>query len=135
MNIIKTIINSAKKAWRGEEKLWIVFWLWGVLLYFGSFFVGGFYARILLNYLGDFNYFLAFSFSFCMSILSVIYIFIYPVIFSVSMWRCSIKTDCLIAKVVVFIFIPFHIFISTLTIWGLFLYGSSLIKYFLKTIN
>ena len=34
MAIIKSIINSAKKAWNGEEKLWKVFWLWGVGGYF-----------------------------------------------------------------------------------------------------
>lgn len=31
MSIFQAIINSAKKAWRGEEKLWKVFWLWGVV--------------------------------------------------------------------------------------------------------
>lgn len=37
INIFSPIINSAKKTWKGEEKFWKVFWLWGVLLYFGSF--------------------------------------------------------------------------------------------------
>ena len=36
MTIIKSIVNSAKKAWNGEEKLWKVFWLWGVGVYVGS---------------------------------------------------------------------------------------------------
>ncbi len=37
INIFNPIINSAKKTWKGEEKFWKVFWLWGVLLYFGIF--------------------------------------------------------------------------------------------------
>ena len=39
MKIIKNspILNSAIKAWNGEEKLWKVFWLWGGLLYISSF--------------------------------------------------------------------------------------------------
>ena len=31
MNPFIAVSNSLKKSWRGEEKLWKVFWLWGVL--------------------------------------------------------------------------------------------------------
>ncbi len=31
MNVFKEVLNSLKKTWRGEEKFWKVFWLWGVL--------------------------------------------------------------------------------------------------------
>ncbi len=37
INIFNPIINSAKKTWKGEEKFWKVFWLWGVLLYLVGF--------------------------------------------------------------------------------------------------
>ncbi len=36
------IINSAKLAWKGEERLWKIFWLWGLTLsviYLSTFFV------------------------------------------------------------------------------------------------
>lgn len=33
MKILNKIKNSFFKSWRGEEKLWIVFWGWGVLVF------------------------------------------------------------------------------------------------------
>lgn len=31
--MLASVINSAKLAWKGEEKLWKVFWLWSVVSY------------------------------------------------------------------------------------------------------
>ena len=47
------IIGSVRKAWRGEERLWKVFWLWFVLLYPMSFVIGfsSFYFILSINFL------------------------------------------------------------------------------------
>jgi hypothetical protein len=33
MNIFSGVVTSFKRSWKGEEKFWKVFWIWGVLLY------------------------------------------------------------------------------------------------------
>jgi hypothetical protein len=33
MNVFSGVVTSFKRSWKGEEKFWKVFWIWGVLLY------------------------------------------------------------------------------------------------------
>ena len=98
MKLIKNspILNSAIKAWNGEEKLWKVFWLWGGLFYISNFcvilFGYGFSweslsydklekLNILMTISALFYYIFIFLFAFTIA-------FIYPMIFLFFLNRC-----------------------------------------------
>ena len=87
--IIKNITNSAIKAWNGEEKLWKVFWLWGVLFYTSSFCVISFgywffWESLSYDKLGNLNILIA-----IFALFYFIFIFlIYPIIFLIALNRC-----------------------------------------------
>ena len=42
--LAQDILSLAKRPWLGKEKLWKVFWLWGVLLYIVTIIIWSFYA-------------------------------------------------------------------------------------------
>jgi hypothetical protein len=90
------ILNSAIKAWNGEEKPWKVFWLWGVFFYTSSFCVILFKSRFFaflemheeiekLNILITiFSFFYSIFIFLCAFTLA----FIYPIIFLIALNRC-----------------------------------------------
>jgi hypothetical protein len=110
------ILDSIKKALRGEEKLWVVFWLWGVLLYISSFAIGVFSAFLDYDY-GAVKY--------LVGTLGLALVFVYPFIFIKSLWKCSANTSYVTMErftkffAVGFIFI--HLFMS------IFIFGGSTI--------
>ena len=92
--IIKNITNSAIKAWNGEEKLWKVFWLWGVLFYISSFCIilfGCWFLESLdydkLDNLNLMTIFVLFYYIFILLYAFTI-AFIYPLIFLFFLNRC-----------------------------------------------
>lgn len=120
-NLFGKLKDSAVKSWRGEEKLWKVFLGWGILLYVVSIFVGlqtiAFYNNFR-NY--EFIFFLK-PFFLLISILGFILIFIYPIIFTVSILKCSLKSKLIIkvlVAVLLILFSIFHISFSIFTIVG-----------------
>ena len=78
-------LSPAIKAWNGEEKLWKVFWLFGVLLYPASIIIGLFSLMMMMPGMHELNHLLLFIMSCC----GVIMLFIYPTILIFSMNRCS----------------------------------------------
>lgn len=109
VSILSSIWRSAGKALQGQEKLSIVFWLWGVLLYVGSFIIGGvvfFNEDVAVSWLGVLA-----------GWLGIILVFIYPLMFCFSLWRCAKNTNrrwCgYMAKIYALAFIPaIHIWLS-----------------------
>lgn len=84
MKIVSPTYQSMKRSLRGEEKLWIVFWLWGVTLYLASLIIGFialFETSIHYSRIGDVVGWLGFAL-----------VYIYPFIFIFSIWRCSKNT-------------------------------------------
>lgn len=113
--MFKVIKDSAKKAWKGEERLWKVFWLWGVLLYPTSFLIGAFLVKPTIS-LSQVSPFITFVIALFMGICGATMIIIYPVIFIASIFRCiknrsghnkSIGNAAIIA--ILLIFIPLHL--------------------------
>ena len=90
------ILNSAIKAWNGEEKLWKVFWLWGGVLYILSFcailFRSRFFAFLEMHeeieklniLITIFSFFYSIFIFLCAFTLA----FIYPIIFLFFLNRC-----------------------------------------------
>ena len=111
--ILKNITNSAIKAWNGEEKLWKVFWLWGVLFYISSFCVilfGYWFFSELVHYkLEKLNILIAIFalFYYIFIFLCAFTIaFIYPMIFLFFLNRCCHNK---FSKVVIKLFAIFAI--------------------------
>lgn len=100
MNVVKAVINSAKKAWRGEEKLWKVFWLWGVLAGIATIFL-----------VENFNYY----------IFNLFMVFVYFPFFLISLGRCAKNTDIENDKIqrTVQVFVFLLIILGALTIIAL----------------
>lgn len=101
------MINAIKRALKGEEKLWKVFWLWGVLLYVSSIVVGFLTVFSPLNHT---------PIGFFVGLLGLALIFIYPFLFCISIWKCSKNTKQqffkYFARIFIFIFFPFHAWFS-----------------------
>ena len=73
-------MNWIKRAWRGEEKLWKVFWLYDVLVGFGFNFIdaiikNGFGSKSIEYILFDIMY------------------FVYAIWLFISLWRCAFNTE------------------------------------------
>jgi hypothetical protein len=95
MNIFKKIIEKAKQAIRGEERLWKVFWLWGVLLYVVSNLIG-FFSMLLPSVIGAATvvYLLG-----LIGLCGLILVFVYPIVWIISMWRCRRNIESTIGLV------------------------------------
>lgn len=117
MNVVKAVVNSAKKSWNGEEKLWKVFWLWGIVLYITSNIVG-----LLAGYA-------FFPIRFIVGILGLIFIFIYPIILVVSAIKCAKNTSLRIFKFLTFSFIPIFIYAHVNWSFWIFLVSIFYIKH------
>jgi hypothetical protein len=109
MMIFRSILQSCKRSLKGEEKLWIVFWLWGVALYISSISIG----LCTFSIKGGGGSLLGVL----MGISGLILIFIYPFMFCVSLWRCSKNTKWTwckyLARLYAVAFIPaIHVWIS-----------------------
>ena len=113
MKIFTAIKESFFKSLKGEEKLWKVFWLWGVLLYVVSIGIG------LLS-IGVKPFVIWFHP--IIGILGIILIFIYPIIFCFSIWRNSKNTESKSFKyaslIYIFLFLQAHIMLSFFTLLG-----------------
>ena len=84
MNLFKKIIEKAKQAIRGEGRLWKVFLLWGILLYVVSYLIGFcsiYFTLIVGKTIGLFLFGIV-------GVCGVILLFVYPIIWIISMWRC-----------------------------------------------
>lgn len=116
--MLKEIIDSSKKALRGEEKLWKVFWLWGVLFYVFAISTG--IVAFVLK--GETRHHLIDTIAIFIGILGLIFTFIYPIVFSVSLWKCSPNTTKQVFNHTAKIFIPaffiIHFFIGRLVFLG-----------------
>ena len=98
MKIIKNspILNSAIKAWNGEEKLWKVFWLWGVFFYISSFCAILFSFRFFefleihkeIEKLNILITIFALFYSIFIFLCAFTLTFIYPIIFLIALNRC-----------------------------------------------
>jgi hypothetical protein len=125
-NPIHALISSAKKAWRGEEALWKVFWLWGVLIYSAAVPIGMFAIALEMTlpaYPQDFLFRVPIHlFAVIIGLAGLIFVFLYPVIFSFSLWRCSKNTRinilCILMKAFVPIFCLIHIPMGSLCLMG-----------------
>lgn len=103
MNLFKVIKTSYLKSLRGEEKFWVVVWLWGFLLYGGSIAIGfGMvnYHHFIKNILGYdpsalqnktiISDLVLIPFG-MLGVFGLILLIVYPAVFVVSMFRCSEK--------------------------------------------
>lgn len=131
--MFKSILNSAKKSWRGKERLWKVFWLWFCVLYPASFVVGyvmiaitwalGFYAHSTDHDL--FKLILAKALALLFIMLGAIIITVYPIVLCVSMYRCRHNqntTNNVTKYCAKFFSIPFfiiHIYYSAFVVAGI----------------
>ena len=111
------MFKAIKRALKGEEKAWKVFWLWGWLLYITSILIGFGAATDQLK-----NTFFANIVGF----LGLILIFIYPFMLCWSLWFCSKNTKykwfTYFLKIYAIAFIPaIHIWV------GLFVFVGSVI--------
>jgi hypothetical protein len=94
--ILKNITNSAIKAWNGEEKLWKVFWLWGVFLYGSCCFCvisfgNGFLKSLEYGKLEKLNILMTIFvlfYSIFIFLCAFTLTFIYPIIFLIALNRC-----------------------------------------------
>lgn len=82
-SVVTRLISATKRALRGEEKLWVVFWLWGVVLYVGSIAIGSavFFSKHGLPIINPIT-----------GILGLILILVYPFMFCWALWRCAFNT-------------------------------------------
>ena len=138
--IIQKIKDSYFKTLRGEEKLWKVFWLWGVLIYLTAIPIGSFFFIIQKSF-HDFSFYylpIVFFVSFLsimVGILGQIFAFLYPIIFITSLWKCSKNSQynlcAKIYKLYIPIYLLLHVFLfGLLSCWG----GLGLISEGAKTI-
>jgi len=127
--ILKNITNSAIKAWNGEEKLWKVFWLWGVFLYGSCCFCiisfGNGFSELVHDKLEKLNILMtifALFYSIFIFLCAFTITFIYPIIFLFFLNRCCHNK---LLKVVVKLFSYFaicgHFLFAMLSGPGMFL--------------
>lgn len=82
--ILYPVARSCLRSLKGQERLGIVFWLWGVALYLSSIIIGFIFAitdGLRESWIGG-----------LVGWLGWILILIYPFMFCVSLWRCSKNT-------------------------------------------
>lgn len=119
MNIFKSIKNSFSKSINGEEKIWKVFWLWGILIYFGTV-VLGFLALLEVVKLSYSPSSTVQSIAALLTLISLLIgiflIYIFPTIFLIAITACGKtyqftgkrKTGIFFRKVFPVIFMIFH---------------------------
>ncbi len=112
------MFQKIKIAWNGEERLWKVFWLWGVTIYLSVIPIGSFVMvqhKIFLNVITSILVIIV-------GVMGLIFAFIYPVIFCVALWRCAKNTDNKIYSILGRSFVPLyvviHVFIGGFTFFG-----------------
>ena len=91
-----------KSAWRGEERLWKVWWIWGVVISIVL-------TTVLLFVLGDFNYPTRFV------------ILPYIIWWLVAAWRCSPNVDTKVWGILAKVFIVLGAIGELLSLAGMFL--------------
>ena len=82
--MLRAIARSCIQSLKGQEKLGIVFWRWGVLLYISSILIG---IAVIAVEESRGTWFALF-----VGILGAVLLFIYPFMFCFSLWRCSKNT-------------------------------------------
>lgn len=112
------LIDSVKKALRGEEKLWKVFWLWGALLYVSSIVVGIFSTFL------DYDYRII---KYLVGILGLVLIFVYPVLLIKSLYRCAQNTEISVKHYLIKYFCIIFIFIHLVS--SVFIFGGCIILF------
>jgi hypothetical protein len=128
--MFRKIKESFKKSWKGEEKLWKVFWIWGVPIYLSAIPIGSITMGIEMTNSNIFAIHLALL----VGILGIIFAFIYPIIFCVSLWRCAKNSDKKIylisARIFIIPFLFIHLFVGLMAAWGGLGMTSSAIRYY-----
>ncbi len=78
--MLRRLLNSTKRAWRGAEKLWIVFWGWLILFQLSDW--------VLHHFLPFYppGHFLA------TLALKCLYVIAYSIFIFTSLWRCARNT-------------------------------------------
>lgn len=119
-NRIVNFLKKIRKVWNGEERLWKVFWLWGVLLYALSNLIG--FLSIALPYV-----------RLLIGIFGVILVFLYPVILTVSMFRCRKNSNYQSFKIFAICslipFLYFHVNWSSVLLLASFVYITGYSQY------
>lgn len=116
--MFRAILTSARKSITGEEKLWKVFWLWGILIQITAMPIG-FLAIGLWNTCPNI---VTGVFGVVIAMLGLIFVFIYPFIFIITLWRCArntaIKGLFILARMFIVLFIFIHLIIGTYSFVG-----------------
>jgi hypothetical protein len=113
INIFSPIINSAKRTWKGEEKFWKVFWLWGVLLYLSVFFG---WVYFLITKTTFFGYRLR-EYSYLSFYILPIMATLFSIIFLKNMNNCKIHLFRKIILISALFFVSFFVLLKCLAIF------------------
>lgn len=79
------LVRSASNSYQGKESFWVVLFIWGFLLYSLALFIGLKATFFMTSIEGPYHIPMAVI----LSIAALIMTFIYPVIFSMAVWRCA----------------------------------------------
>ena len=95
----KALYRSAKRSLKGGEKLWVVILLWGVVLWWCSFVLGGITFKLGFEEWGKFR-FLPPVIHMVIFVLGLIFIFIYPFCLATALYRCFRNAPHIVLSVI-----------------------------------